>query len=109
MMTLPAVMDSNKLRHRKKVLLPDPDGPIRQTTSWAAISQLMPFSTSTLPNDLCRSLTEIIAFLQDRTMAQSQSGPRSPAREIAASPGCGQEISRVAFRTNGRSGQAGNR
>src|SRR5665648_117707 len=109
MITVPAVMDSSRLRHRRNVLLPEPEGPIKQTTSLAAISQLMPFSTSTLPKDLCRSLTEIIRFLQRRAVAHGRAGPRPPARGFAECPGGGQEISRVASRTNGQSGRADSR
>src|SRR5665647_1740590 len=90
MITVPEVMDSSRLRHRKNVLLPEPEGPMRQTTSLAAISQLMPFSTSTLPNDLCRSVTEIICFLQHRAVAHGRAGPRPPAQGSAVCPGPGK-------------------
>ena len=34
---VPEVTSSSRLKHRKNVLLPEPDGPITQTTSFSAI------------------------------------------------------------------------
>ena len=39
---------------RSSVDLPDPDAPIRQTTSCSSTARSMPFSTSRSPKDLCR-------------------------------------------------------
>src|SRR5207302_7278028 len=38
---------------RRNVLLPDPDGPIRHSTSLGATSRSIPRSTSSRPNRLC--------------------------------------------------------
>src|SRR5262249_39214124 len=51
----PESIGSSRLTQRSSVDLPDPDAPIRQTTSWAATDRLMPLRTSLAPNDLCRS------------------------------------------------------
>src|SRR6266849_466104 len=51
----PRVGSSSRLMHRRKVLLPDPDGPMRMITSPGRTRRLMPFRTSRSPNDLWRS------------------------------------------------------
>ena len=50
----PASIGSSRLTQRSSVDLPEPDAPIRQTTSCSATSRSIPRSTSSLPNDLCR-------------------------------------------------------
>jgi hypothetical protein len=49
----PESIGSSRFTHRSSVDLPDPDAPIRQTTSWVATVRSMPLSTSLAPNDLC--------------------------------------------------------
>src|SRR4051812_29711730 len=48
----PWSMDSRWLRHRRKVLLPEPEGPMMQRTSLASTSRFTPESTWRLPKDL---------------------------------------------------------
>ena len=55
----PFVGVSNKFKHLKNVLFPDPDGPITQTHSPLSIWQSMPFNTSRDPKYLCKFLTSI--------------------------------------------------
>ena len=43
---------------RSSVDLPEPDAPIRHTTSCSATRQSIPRSTSFFPNDLCTPSTE---------------------------------------------------
>ena len=62
MTTLPEVIDSSEFRHRRNVLLPEPDGPMTHTTSCSSTLQSMPLSTSFAPNFLCRSSTSITEF-----------------------------------------------
>src|SRR5680860_1870040 len=60
MVTWPCLNDSRKFRQRRKVLLPDPDGPITHSTSPSATAQSMPLSTSNFPKLLCRPSTVMI-------------------------------------------------
>ena len=53
---LPLLIGSSRLMQRSSVDLPEPDAPIRQITSCSSTDRSMPFSTSSLPNDLCTSL-----------------------------------------------------
>ena len=55
----PELIGSSRFRQRSSVDLPDPDAPIRQTTSCGATARSMPLSTSLTPKDLCRSSTPI--------------------------------------------------
>ena len=48
----PASIGSIRLTQRSSVDLPEPDAPIRQTTSCSATARSIPRSTSTAPNDL---------------------------------------------------------
>ena len=50
--TRPRVGRSSMLRQRSSVDLPDPDGPMTQTTSPGATSRLTPLSTSLCPKVL---------------------------------------------------------
>jgi len=59
MIMSPCVGSSNLLRHLKKVLFPEPDGPITTTHSPFLIVELIPFKTSFLSKYLCRLLTVI--------------------------------------------------
>ena len=54
---------SSRLRQRRKVLLPVPDGPMMEITSPTAISALISFSTSSSPNFLDRCSTRIMVNL----------------------------------------------
>ena len=56
---LPLVGRSSKLRQRKKVLLPEPDGPMMTTFSLRSIVSEIPFKTANLPNCFFKSLTSI--------------------------------------------------
>src|SRR3546814_20978396 len=51
----PLSIGVSALMQRMKVDLPEPDGPMMQTTSPFISSSEMPLSTSRLPNDLCTS------------------------------------------------------
>src|SRR6266850_5795631 len=51
----PRVGSSSRLMHRRRVLLPEPDGPMRMITSRGRTRRLMPFRTSRSPNDLWTS------------------------------------------------------
>ncbi len=55
----PDVGCSSRLTQRSSVDLPEPEGPITQTTSPVSTWKSMPLSTSWSPNDLCRSCTSI--------------------------------------------------
>src|SRR3990170_646746 len=55
--TLPAVGTSRRLMQRSNVDLPDPDGPITQTTSPVSTRKSIPLSTSRSPKCLCSSRT----------------------------------------------------
>ena len=54
---VPAVASSKKAMQRNKVLLPDPDGPIRQVVVPRSMARSMPCSTSSLPKLLETPLT----------------------------------------------------
>src|SRR5262245_10570607 len=65
----PALGSSRRLQQRSSVLLPEPDGPMMNTSSWGATFRSMPRSTSVAPKLLrsarrCRigSGTELIAL-----------------------------------------------
>ena len=49
----PASIGSSRLMQRRSVDLPEPDAPIRQTTSCSATVRSMPRRTCSDPNDLC--------------------------------------------------------
>ena len=49
----PALTGTSALTQRISVDLPEPDGPMIQTTSPLRTSKLIPFSTSKVPKDLC--------------------------------------------------------
>src|SRR5918996_5173352 len=67
---------------RKSVLLPDPEGPMMQTTSEARTSRSMPRSTSAFPKRLTRRRTSIT-----RAGATSRSaGPGARASSGMAHP-----------------------
>jgi len=66
-MTLPDVTSSKRFRQRKKVDLPEPDGPITATTSPWLIVVEMPLRTSFEPNDLWRSVTSIMVLADSLT------------------------------------------
>ena len=48
----PASIGSSRLMQRRSVDLPDPDAPMRQTTSCSATTRSIPRRTSSVPNDL---------------------------------------------------------
>ena len=53
----PRSIGSSRLTQRSSVDFPDPDAPIRQTTSCSATTRSTPRSTSSVPKDLCRPST----------------------------------------------------
>src|SRR5262245_56557216 len=53
----PRSIGSSRFTHRRNVDLPEPDAPIRQTTSCSSTARSMPFSTWLPSKDLCRSTT----------------------------------------------------
>src|SRR3990172_4258537 len=59
---LPRWIVSRWIRQRKKVLLPEPDGPITAMTSPLSTSSETPLSTSTGPKRLCTSTARIIGL-----------------------------------------------
>ena len=66
---LPLSIGTSALMQRSKVDLPDPDGPMMQTTPPLGTSIDTPLSTSTLPNDLWTSRSETIGRESDSDMA----------------------------------------
>ena len=54
--TSPSLTVSRAFMQRRKVLFPEPDGPMMHTTSCGLISQLMPRSTWLSPKRLCKLL-----------------------------------------------------
>ena len=68
----PSSIGSSRLTQRSSVDFPEPEAPIRQTTSCSSTSRSIPRSTSALPNDLWRLSIRI----------RSGAGPRQlPARD----------------------------
>src|ERR1035437_3720414 len=86
--TRPPDASSSPFRHLRKVLLPDPDGPITQTTSEALTVQSIPRSTANLPNCLVRPSTRItssissLQFLHDVGQAQRQHPVHERNRQV---------------------------
>src|SRR3954465_3688773 len=60
--TEPRVGSSSRLQQRRSVDLPEPDGPMMNTSSLGATARAMPFSTSRAPKDLCSPRTSRIAI-----------------------------------------------
>src|SRR5262249_21319963 len=60
--TEPLVGSSRRLQQRSSVDLPEPDGPITNTSSFGRTARAMPFSTSSAPNDLWSATTSRIAL-----------------------------------------------
>src|ERR1035437_9412140 len=60
--TSPFVGSSRRLRQRRKVLFPEPDGQITQTTSPLETVALIPLKTSSSPKYLWRSITLITSM-----------------------------------------------
>ena len=87
----PASIGSSRLMHRSSVDLPEPDAPMRQTTSCWASSRSIPRRTSSLPNDLRSPLiatatvahTSLPAWRRRRSRATSQSVKRASGIVIA--------------------------
>ncbi len=55
---LPLSIGTSALMQRSSVDLPEPDGPMMQTTPPLGTSIDMPLSTSTSPKDLCTSWSD---------------------------------------------------
>src|SRR2546421_1575015 len=60
--------------HRKKVLLPEPDGPIRQSTSFGDTSRSMSLSTSSRPKLFCTASALTMAGLLTLTVLAAGHG-----------------------------------
>src|SRR5258708_40242268 len=60
-LTSPSDGASSIARHRNRVVLPEPLGPITETTSLGASDRLMPLSTSAAPKRFFRPLASIKA------------------------------------------------
>src|SRR3546814_1268263 len=63
----PPSIGVSALMQRMKVDLPEPEGPMTQTTSPFISSSEMPFSTWRLPNDLCTSRQRMIGRSEEHT------------------------------------------
>src|SRR5262249_58612018 len=75
---VPASTGSSRLAQRSSVDLPEPEAPIRHTTSWVATDRSTPLSTSFGPNDL-RSPSILIASAPSGLASPAPSGRVSPA------------------------------
>ena len=64
-------MSSSLFRQRRNVDLPDPDGPMTQTTSPWLIVVSMPLSTSSSPNDFFRPSMRILTVPSGSAAAAS--------------------------------------
>ena len=69
--TLPPVMSSSLFRQRRNVDLPEPDGPMTQTTSPWLIVVSMPLSTTSSPNDFFRPSMRILTVPSGSAAAAS--------------------------------------
>ncbi len=56
----PEVGSSSRLQQRSSVDLPEPDGPMTNTSSRSLTCRSTPFSTASGPKDLCSALTSRI-------------------------------------------------
>src|SRR5262245_64952165 len=77
--TLPSVGSSNRLRQRRKVLLPEPDGPMMNTNSRSATLRSMSFSTSLAPKLFLRPETVSIAMPAASPLSRARRGTCPPA------------------------------
>ncbi len=69
---LPLSIGTSALMQRSKVDLPEPDGPMMQTTPPLGTSIDMPLSTSTSPKDLCTSWMETIGRVSGSVIGSLQ-------------------------------------
>src|SRR5699024_12002182 len=69
--TSPPVISSSRLRHRRKVDLPDPDGPRMTTTAPSQMSAETSLSTSRLPKFFFRWETWIVTLFLFTATVQS--------------------------------------
>src|SRR5215212_7503806 len=83
---VPDVGSSSRFTQRSSVDLPEPDGPITQTTWPASTWKSMPLSTSLSPKYLCRSRTSIARALSVVTVMSSPA-PLAAAFEPGHEPG----------------------
>ena len=90
---LPLSIGSSRLMQRSSVDLPEPDAPIRQITSCSSTDRSMPFSTSSLPNDLCTSLQTSAGAAVAHTRPPAIWRLRSRAISQSVSRACGIVIS----------------
>src|SRR6476660_5175978 len=80
---------SRKLMQRSRVVLPEPLGPITQTTSPVAISRSTPRRTCRSPKNLCTPAILTIArsvSLDRPAVVEVMDIPRSPRHAVAVSP-----------------------
>ena len=75
----PASIGSSRLTQRSRVDLPEPDAPIRQTTSCWPTDRSIPRRTSSLPNDLWRPSMTTAGTVAGEPLAIVVTG-RSPRR-----------------------------
>src|ERR1043165_4798310 len=66
----PLLGSSSRLRQARNVLLPEPDGPIMNTSSCGATARSMPRNTSWVPNDFHSARTSRIGAAISRRPAQ---------------------------------------
>src|SRR5947208_7990746 len=90
--TEPRVGSSSRLQQRRSVDLPEPDGPMMNTSSPWATARSMPFSTSRVPKDLCSALTSSIeamlgALRRVRTRVVAFHARHAVARRHLVDPG----------------------
>ena len=90
---LPRLIRSSRLMQRSSVDLPEPDAPIRQITSCSSTDRSMPFSTSSLPNDLCTSVQTSAGVGGAHTRPPAICRLRSRAISQSVSRACGTVIS----------------
>src|ERR1700674_2504256 len=83
----PASYDSSPFTQRSSVDLPEPDGPITQTTSPWLTSSEIPSSTRLLPNDLCTPRIAII-FPSSRSCCRTTCARRGSRSFSHPAGGC---------------------
>src|SRR5659263_575670 len=74
---------------RRNVDLPDPDGPIRQSTSRGATSRSMPFNTSSRPNRLRTPSAWTIGVPPDRAVDRAVDERIVIGSDLRCAPGAG--------------------
>src|SRR5689334_15017904 len=83
---VPRSIGTSALMHRSSVDLPEPDGPMMQTTPPFGTSIDMPLSTATSPNDLCTSWRETIGRASESVIGTSSDVDRVSGLEADRPP-----------------------